>query len=124
MILKKGREKFSSPPFFYLSLFENKPDAEADVVIERTARINRVVINLQGAEINPVIDFDVETAAESAAEAGVVKGGSENGTVCSLADDIADFASRVRHADERVSERFPASFGRVIFDLNAAEEIV
>ena len=122
---KEGREDKFSLPSFYLSLFENKPDAEADVIIKRTAGINRVVINLYGTEINSVVDFYVQTAAESAGKSGVVKWRFGNRRAgCSLADDVADFAARVTDADERVSEWFQASFSCVIFDQNAAEEIV
>ena len=40
------------------------------------------------------------------------------------ADDIADFAARVRHADERVRKGFEARPGCVVFYLDAAEEII
>lgn len=46
-------------PFLFNQLFKNNADAEADVVVERTAGVNRIVINLYGAEINAVVDFDV-----------------------------------------------------------------
>lgn len=51
---KKGATESVTPFFFSdgFDLVENKSDAEADVMVERTVQANRVVINLHGAKIN------------------------------------------------------------------------
>ena len=57
------------PLFFALSklqiiLVKYDSDAETNIMVERSVQANRIVIDLHGTEINFVIDFDVQSAAE------------------------------------------------------------
>ena len=76
IVNKNGeRENIKHFPFHRLQsiLFENNSDAETDIIINASVGINRIIVNLNGAEINFVVDFNIQSASERAAETRVGK---------------------------------------------------
>lgn len=90
------------------------------------AEPDRVVIDLKGAEIYFIVDFDIETAADGEREIRVrerSERADRYGAGCLKTGNIA--AETIdRDAGERVREGFEARLRLVVFDLNAAEEII
>src|SRR5437763_1181751 len=94
-------------------LAEDDADADAEVMLRVGAEVGRVVVELDGAEVNARADAEVEAAADDSREAVVCVG---------KAGDAARVEARVLEADERVRERLDLRLRRVVLDLDAADE--
>src|SRR5437763_8776709 len=96
-------------------LAEDDADADAEVVLRIGAEVCRVVVELDGAEVNARADAEVEAAAEDSREAVVGVG---------EACDAVNPEARVLEAGQRVRERLDLRLRRVVLDLDAAQERV
>ena len=110
---KKGENLFRLfrvLPFSSHNLFENQSDADADVVVHTARRINRVVIDLDGAKIYFVVDFNVEASAESSGKTRIGKrkvpgAGNHRRTIAGCAGDVFRGKAVDAGADQRVRKR-------------------
>lgn len=91
----------------------------------RAVESRRVVIELSRAEIEFVIDSDVDTAAKRTGKSGSVIAVLNAKTINACrANEIVNFCARVRRADKSVSKGFESAFVCIVFDLNAAEKVI
>src|SRR5205814_8857185 len=96
-------------------LAEDDADADAEVVLRVAAEVCRVVVELDGAEVNARANAEVEAAADDSREAVVGVG---------EACDAVSPEARVLEAGQRVRERLDLRLRRVVLDLDAAQERV
>ena len=109
-------------------LFENKADAEAEVVADGSVCENGVVIGLDGAEVDAVGDSDVQAAADCAGEiflgeGCVVDDGNRRRAGRRRAEEIFEFRLADGDSGEGVAEGFEAFCREIVLKLDAAEEI-
>jgi len=85
------------------------------------AREDGNVINFDDAQVEPMVQPDVEAAAEFEREAGGLAA-----KVVRALHGIEVYARTllVSYARQRVGERLPTLLGRVVFDLQAAENLI
>src|SRR5687768_9748897 len=88
---------FRLHPFSRRAVFlaEDEADADAEVVRGLAGRAVRVVVELDGAEVNAVAELEVNAAADDAREAGLALVGRRK---------TADIRLGVRHARHDVGE--------------------
>jgi len=115
--------------FPFRPLFENKSDADAEIIIDAAVGINRVVIDLNGAKVDFVVDFYIQTAAERTGDAGIgksriVKNRNAGRTISGRAGEIFKPRAIDGDAAEREGERLEPGFRGVVLELHAAQKIV
>jgi len=101
--------------------------ADAEVVLSAIEEASRIVVNLYRANIESAARTNIQTTSERSSQTGV-----SFGKVCARrrkychANGIAEInlVASVRHADQRLGERFEARLRRIIFDLYAPQKIV
>lgn len=127
------REEFSFPyhlSLFTCHLFKNYASADAEVVVHAAVGINRVVIDLNQAQVDFFVEFYVQAAAERTGYSGIGKscvagkGNDSAGTISRYADWSFEGAAIHGNAAHCKSERFKTGFRGVVLKLNAAEKLV
>src|SRR6478735_6925222 len=91
--------------------------------------MDRIVIDLDRADLNVVIQPDIETAAECTGKAGIRKAVISETRRTRRAGrcrtrQFREFRTSMRGADQSMCERFPCTAVGIVLDLNAAEKVV
>ena len=111
--------------FFCHQRLENNTGADAKVVIYLAVDPKRVVIDLDRADLDGVVQSEIQTATENSRKPIVTEGIVSNGAKCDRgANDIVYFRTNVAESDHRVSEGLKRSFAGVVLYLNSADHVV
>ena len=103
--------------------------AEPGVVICKAADADRVVIDLDSTYLKMIADPDIQSSADGPGKSGVRdrfvrKAGRTSRTGRGRTCQLGKFRTRVGSADQRMGKGLPCPAVPVVFDLNAAEEVV
>lgn len=103
-------------------------DSNPEIVLCAVKQSGRVVVNLDNADVNSIARANVDTASECGCPSGLFlreisrtwrrRDGDAN-----IVADVHAIASMCG-SEEPVNERFEGRFRRVVFDLNASEEVI
>ena len=101
--------------------------ADAEIVLCAVEQSGWVVVKLHSPNINSIVHTNVDTATKCARKSGlaaskICRARARNDGDTKVVAEVHAI-TRVRSADERMSEWLERSFRGVVFDLNASQEV-
>ena len=125
-LTKKAALASSLLSISYLRCLENDAGTDTEVMIGCAEHSYRVVIELDRSDLEVVVYLDIKAATNYACQTGIterfVRDNYRRADAC--ASKILDLCTGVPRTDHCMSERLKTRLGRIILDLNAAEEVV